>query len=77
VHPIQVPTNRFSHVHIDLMGPLLVAEDGSTYILTMVDGSTRLLEAVPLSTMEAKVCAPSLCTACILEKSLKNASLRI
>jgi hypothetical protein len=56
VHPIHVPSKRFSHVHIDLVGLLPVAEDGSTYILTMVDRSTRWLEAIPLHTMEAKVC---------------------
>ncbi len=56
VQPIHVPSKRFSHVHIDLVGLLPVAEDGSTYILTMVDRSTRWLEAVPLCTMEAKVC---------------------
>jgi transposase InsO family protein len=51
-----VPGKRFSHVHVDLVGPLPVAEDGSTYIFTMVDRSTRWLEAVPLRTMEAKTC---------------------
>lgn len=57
VQPIPVPTKRFSHIHIDLVGPLPVAEDGSTYILTMIDRSTRWLEAAPLRSMEAAVCA--------------------
>jgi len=56
VQPIHVPGKRFSHVHVDLVGPLPVAEDGSTYIFTMVDRSTRWLEAVPLRNMEAKSC---------------------
>jgi hypothetical protein len=30
VQPIHVPGKRFSHVHVDLVGPLRVAEDGST-----------------------------------------------
>ncbi len=30
VQPIQVPGKRFSHVHVDLVGPLQVAEDGYT-----------------------------------------------
>jgi hypothetical protein len=41
VQPIDVPAKRCNHVHIDLVGPLLVAEDGSTYLLTMVDRTTR------------------------------------
>jgi hypothetical protein len=57
VQPIDVQGKRFNHVHIELVGPLLVAEDGSTYLLTMVDRTTRWLEAVPLHSMEAAVCA--------------------
>jgi hypothetical protein len=38
-------------------GPLPEAEDGSTYILTMIDSTTRWLEAVPLRSMEAATCA--------------------
>ncbi len=34
-----------------------MAADGSTYLLTMVDRTTRWLEAAPLRTMEAAVCA--------------------
>jgi hypothetical protein len=39
------------------VGPLPVAADGSTDLLTMVDRTTRWLEAAPLRTMEAVVCA--------------------
>jgi hypothetical protein len=56
VQPIDVLAKRFNHVHIDLVGPLPVAEDGSTYLLTMVDRKTRWLEAVPLRSMEAAAC---------------------
>jgi len=55
--PINVPAKRFHHVHIDLMGLLPVAEDGSTYLLTMVDQTTRWSEDVPLRSMEAAACA--------------------
>jgi hypothetical protein len=57
VHHMVVPAKRFNHVHIDLVGPLPVAEDGSTYILIMIDRTTRWLEAVPLRSTEAATCA--------------------
>ena len=46
---IPIPGVRFSHVHVDLVGPLPASRDGSTYLLTMIDQSTRWPEAVPLS----------------------------
>jgi hypothetical protein len=33
---------------VDLVGPLLASEDGYLYVMTMVDRTTRWLEAVPL-----------------------------
>jgi cleavage and polyadenylation specificity factor subunit 1 len=45
---IAVPTTRFTHVHLDLVGPLPAAADGSTHIITMVDRSSRWAEATPL-----------------------------
>ncbi len=49
VQSIAVPAKQFSHVHLDLVGPLPVVADGSTYLLTMVDRINRWLEAAPLS----------------------------
>ena len=57
VQPIAVPAQRFTHLHIDLVGPLPTARDGHRYLLTMVDRSTRWLEAVPLRDMEAATVA--------------------
>src|SRR5450830_455678 len=51
-----MPATRFSHVHVDLVGPLPVSAQGFCYLLTMVDRSTRWLEAVPLKTMTAESC---------------------
>jgi len=57
VQPIAIPAQRFTHLHIDLVGPLPTARDGQRYLLTMVDRSSRWLEAVPLRDMEAATVA--------------------
>jgi cleavage and polyadenylation specificity factor subunit 1 len=54
---IRVPAQRFSHVHLDLVGPLPTSREGYRYLLTMVDRTSRWLEAVPLRNMEASTCA--------------------
>jgi len=51
---IPVPRAAFSHVHVDLVGPLPATEKGHTYLLTMVDRTTRWPEAVPLHTISAE-----------------------
>jgi hypothetical protein len=56
VQPIPIPKRRFTHVHMDLVGPLPASEDGYLYILTMVDRITLWLEAVPLKNISASVC---------------------
>ena len=53
---IPVPSRRFSHVHIDLVGPLPACQ-GYTYLLTMMDRTTRWPEAVPLASTSAESCA--------------------
>ena len=53
--PFVVPERRFDHVNVDLVGPL-PSSRGYTYLLTMVDRTTRWPEAVPLaSTTTAEV----------------------
>ena len=56
LHPIAVPARRFSHVHADLVGPLPASAEGHVYLLTVVDRSTRWVEAIPLRNMEASTC---------------------
>jgi len=57
VQPIPVPRQRFLHVHVDLVGPLSTARDGNRYLFTMIDRTSRWIEAVPLRDMEAATCA--------------------
>lgn len=52
----KVPENRFSHVHIDLVGPLPPSQE-HTHILTVVDRFTRWPEAIPLLKTDAESCA--------------------
>jgi transposase InsO family protein len=62
VHPqpppatIPVPAHRFSHVNIDLIGPLPMS-GGYTHLLTIIDRSSRWPEAVPVSSTTAAACA--------------------
>jgi cleavage and polyadenylation specificity factor subunit 1 len=56
---IDVPERRFAHVHIDIVGPL-PESDGCKHILTVIDRSTRWLEAIPLKATTAADCARAL-----------------
>jgi Integrase core domain len=51
-----LPHRRFQHVHVDLAGPFPSSSEGFSYLLTMVDRTTRWLEAAPLRSMAADAC---------------------
>jgi hypothetical protein len=57
---IPVPEKRFSHLHVDLVGPLPTSPDGFKYMFTIIDCSTRWLEPVPVKNMEATTAADAL-----------------
>jgi hypothetical protein len=59
--PVSYPTSeRFSTLHIDLVGPLPTSGKGNSYLFTMIDRYTRWVEAVPLSSITTEACAQAL-----------------
>jgi hypothetical protein len=60
VQPIPVPSRRFSHIHVDLVGPLPVSSSGFRHVLTVIDRSTRWTEVIPLTSTDATSCANAL-----------------
>jgi IS30 family transposase len=54
------PTQQFSHIHIDLVGPLPASSDGLTHVFTVVDRSMRWAEVIPVRSTSAASCADAL-----------------
>ena len=60
VNPIPVPSQRFSHIHVDFVGPLTTSKEGFRYLFTIIDRTSRWLEAIPMSTMDTDTCVEAL-----------------
>ena len=56
---IEVPFRRFSHVHVDLLGPL-PSSYGYTYLLSCIDRSTRWPEVIPLTGISTVECVSTM-----------------
>ena len=56
-----VPEKRFSHINIDIVGPLPFSS-GFTYLLTIIDRNTRWPEAIPLRGITTPECVHALIT---------------
>jgi hypothetical protein len=54
--PSPIPQRRFSHLHVDLVGPLQYSNIFN-YIFTIIDRTFKWMEAIPLSEMSAAACA--------------------
>ena len=54
-----VPERRFSHIQVDVCGPLPPSK-GYKYLLMVICRSTRLLDAIPMSEATTEACAEAL-----------------
>ena len=56
MHPILVPQQWFSHIHVAFIGPLPVFKEGFQQLFTIINRSSRTMETVPLTNIETETC---------------------
>jgi hypothetical protein len=76
VQPIAIPARHFTHIHVDIVGPLPAATCGSMYLFTVVDRSSHWLEALPMQDIATASCADALIAGWIQIRSTGAADLR-
>ena len=63
-HPVRQfedePSGKFTHIHIDIVGPLPESTDHAKYLLTIVDRATRWPMAIPMKDMTAQTVSSKL-----------------
>ena len=62
LQPIKVPTEPFTKIIIDIVGPLPKTKKGNQYILTIMDPTTRYPEAFPLKNITSRTIVSKLTT---------------
>jgi transposase InsO family protein len=60
LQPIAVPTQRFAHIHIDIVGPFDTSQQGYRSLITIIDHTSRWLEAVPVIAADTDTCVETL-----------------
>ena len=59
IEKITVPEKRFSHIHVDIVGPL-PPSGRFTHLFTIIDRTTRWPEAIPIQDTSTSECARAL-----------------
>lgn len=54
------PTDRFEHMHCDIVGPLETTAQGHRYLITMIDRTTSWMECVPTDHITAEKVAQTI-----------------
>ncbi len=55
LQPVPIPERRFSHLHIDWVGPLQYSSS-CNFIFTVIDRTSKWVEVIPLSDTSAAAC---------------------
>ena len=55
-----MPTRRFAHVHVDIVGPLPPTATGVRHVLTVINRTTRWVEVILLPSTTATACAEAM-----------------
>ena len=57
LQPLQIPTEIYEQVGMNILGPLPKTKNGNEYILVITEYLSRCVEAIPLSNIDSKTIA--------------------